>query len=744
MSKDKKDSPVVVDADDLEYSDEEYMIIGKGNVKINYSGALLKADQVKVNIKTKETVASGNVSIVYEDITICGQNLFYNFETKRGTVESEPKSEEDQVVVLDQSNRIVTRQFDFDLEKQKVATVSPVKRYVGETIVSSQGLIYDFSSDTAVADQTAFESFPWYGKAQTTERINKELLKLNRGYLTTCELEKPHYRLQAKRIFVYIDDKIVARNVLLFVGNMPVFYYPYWKQSLKETRTNVAISAGHNKKWGWFMLTSWRYYLNDDMKAIVHLDERELKGFASGVDLHYSTEKYGQGVTKTYFMNERDKDFIDEKDKKTRMIEEKERYRAQVKHKWKPDDSTLALFEYNKMSDIDFVKDYLYREYEEDIQPISETSLTHYEQDFSSGIYARKRTNRFYSEVERLPELTFDMPGKKIQDTNFYFREELALVNLNKKNAGTAEDTDVNRIDSYSEFKYPTKLPDDMDWINFTPYLGTRQTFYSKDRYGNEENFIRGIHYYGGEMNTKFFRFFDCSGRFMGVELNRLRHVVTPIVRYDYLHSPTVQRDKLGEFDGIDSVAKLNYFTLGVENHLQTKWKKNDSKELEDINLIYFYPYLEYMHVVEEQKGQRHFSYINGELDIKPFRWLDMNSDLVYDQYKRRFNTANIDIAALSGEKWRAGLGKRYQRDVDEQLTADIYYKINDNWQARSYARYLSYEDVFQEQQYTIYRDLHCWFLELTYDIKTSDDHANTDFFVDTFNSLIGGFEARA
>jgi len=707
--------PIIVDAEDVEYLDEEGMIKGAGNVKIDYQEVKLNSDKVELDIKSQQAVAYGNVHITRGMIELTGDKLVYDFNSKLGTMSVENHKK---VHVFYKSIKIEAEQVDFDLNSQTARAVGQVKLFEGKAIFSGENLTYNFKDETAEFSDIRFKSFPWFGRAQSAKKTDSERIDLNRGYVTTCEKEKPHYRIQAKKIFYFIDKKIVAKNALLFVGKMPVFYFPYWKQSLESGNSNLSFAVGNKKEWGWFVLTTWRDYLNGEVAVKVHLDERELKGFAGGVDTDYETKKFGKGSVKTYHMNERDKCYTD--------AQETERYRAQLKHRWQVDPSTLAMLEYNKTSDIDFIKDYLYREYSFDVQPVSEASISHYGADYNVSLYAKKRTNSFYSEVERLPELAFSLNSKRIGDSRLYFREDLSLANLNQKNANSDVDTDANRIDSYNELKYPTKLPGVWDWINVAPYVGLRQTYYSKSNTGSEHDLIRGIYYYGLEMNTKFYRIYETSGNYLGIELNRLRHVITPSIKYSYIHTPTVSSGKLGSFDSIDDISSENTFTFGIENHLQTKWENRNKKNtFDNVDLVYFYPHVDYTQ--NAASGLRHFSFITSELNVRPYSWLHVDSDNVYDQHKRRFQSSNIDFSALNKDKWQISLGKRYDRDISEQTTADFYYKINRFWQVRTYVRYLSYEDVFQEQQYTIYRDLHCWLLEMTYDIKLDEDNSTQD-----------------
>lgn len=717
----KEGGPVVVNAEDVEYFDKENKIFGRGNVCIDYQDIRLTADKVEVEIKKKEARAEGNVILLYKNITFAGNKLIYNFDTRQGHFAGIPdKADENKknVIITDKDVKIIAQDMDFNLNTQEILAQGKVKWYKANTELAGENVRYNLETKKGYFTQTQTLALPWFGKAEEAEKKNEKRIDLKKAYLTTCELEKPHYRLKAKTVYLYPEDKVVAKNVLFYVGPLPIFYLPYWKQSLKDKRANVALSVGHKKNWGWFTLSAWKYDLGESLRGKIHLDYRELKGFASGVDADYDTKKYGTGLVKTYYMNERDKEVP--------HAGEEERYRVQAKHRWQIDTATLSLVEYNKLSDINFVKDYLYREYEKDVQPISEASLTHSQSNYNLSFYTRKRVNRFYSEVERLPEVKLDLNSQMLDETGVYYQSHFALANLNKKTANSDLDADANRFDTYNELKYPSQLPFGLEWINLAPYVGTRQTYYSKDRFGQEENFIRGSLYYGFDMNTKFYRFFPYEGRFMAVEINKLRHVVSPLIKYSYIHAPTVPREKLEDFDEIEAVDKTNFFTLGVENHLQTKWRKQDSREdLEVIDLVYFYPHIDYYPNIDVTN--RHFSYYTTEMNLRLFRWLKIDTDTIFNQYQRRFQMANIDFFAKAQDKWSLSLGKRYDRDVSEQLTSELYYKINSFWQIRVYGRYESYTDTFQEKQYIIYRDLHCWLLEMAYDEKINEDGSTQD-----------------
>ena len=98
---------------------------------------------------------------------------------------------------------------------------------------------------------------------------------LNRGYITTCNLKNPHYRFAARKIIFYPGDKVVAKNVVFKIGNIPVFYIPYYMQPAKDKLPRVTVVPGSDHDMGMYLLTAWRYYYNEAFKGRLHIDYYE-------------------------------------------------------------------------------------------------------------------------------------------------------------------------------------------------------------------------------------------------------------------------------------------------------------------------------------------------------------------------------------------------------------------------------------------------------------------------------------
>jgi len=127
------------------------------------------------------------------------------------------------------------------------------------------------------------------------------------------------------------------------------------------------------------------------------------------------------------------------------------------------------------------------------------------------------------------------------------------------------------------------------------------------------------------------------------------------------------------------------------------------------------------------------FSNVNFELDLIPYSWAFLVAKMSVDPNtktpKDALETSSIDLVANGGDKWNLSAGYRYENvptDLMSMFTMDGMFKINEKWRIRAYERCNFNKDssFFEEQEYTISRDLHCWIGELTYNYKKNGDQS--------------------
>jgi hypothetical protein len=549
------------------------------------------------------------------------------------------------------------------------------------------------------------------------------------GYATTCDLDDPHYRIQSKKIKVYLDDKVVAHHIFLFAGKIPVLYFPYYVQPLNDRKTHITVIPGESKEWGYYALTSYRYYLDDKNKGDLLLDYRSKNGLAYGVNHYYTIPNAGSGAFKFYFTRENN-NFVYEK-----TGPEENRYRYQVRHDWEmeQDSDTRVTLEFNKLSDASVIKDYFYNEYQElGTDPDNYVSILTQKSWYSAEFLIRPRIDKFQTVVERLPEYKFDIPNQRLfKDYPIYYKMNSSASYLNNAIAKTISphpaDVNVGRIDTYNQVAYAARI---FKALNLTPYAGVEETYYTTNKWG-DKNVVRGIFKTGIDASIKFYKIYNVTTNVMGLDINNLRHVITPTASYYYSYPPTVSPDNLKQFDSIDAQTAKNGVLLGLENRLQTK--RMEGGQMKSVDLATLLITTDWTLTPGKDNTlfrKNRFSNVDFLLELVPYSWMYLVGKMSVNPnrpYTNVVETGSLDFVLTRGEAGNLSAGYRWENvptGLVNLFTMDGTYKINDKWKVRAYESFNMQKGAFEEQEYTVSRDLHCWIAEFTYNYRKNGDQS--------------------
>ncbi|MBN1526874.1 MAG: LPS export ABC transporter periplasmic protein LptC [Candidatus Omnitrophica bacterium] len=670
---------------------EEEKKMGEEPVKVEVPSTLeepivVNGDRVEYYQEKKQVVGTGGISITYKDIVMTCDKITVYLDSKDAIAEGNVK---------------IT---------QKGAT------FTGDTIK------YNF--DTRVGDVVKGDvsAKPFYGKADRIEKLSDKEIRIDNGYVTTCDLPNPHYRIQAKQVRIYTKDKVIAKNVFFYVGKIPILYFPYYIQPLTEHSAHATALVGRDKDWGYYGLSSIRYYFNKLFSGKLRLDYRTKKGLAVGFDNYYSIKGLGNGSVKLYGIDENDSLAFE------KSGEREFKYRAQVRHRWEVTKDTLMMLEFNKMRDQYFIRDYFLKEYEEEGPvPDNYISFITAKRDYTTQLLLRKRMDKYFNVVERLPEYSIDIHNYRFGESKLYFKSHTSGAYLNEKYPATVpeqKDFGSARFDSYNQLSYAEKL---FGFWNITPYVGMRQTYYSRNLWG-DTNLIRGIFNTGVDNYMRFYKTWDVQSNFMNMDIHSLRHLIMPGVNYYYTHQPTIAPENLNQFDDVDAIDTANGFLLSLENKLQTK--RYQGEDLKTVDLVRFIVSSDYMFRLKknnlELKSNK-FRSVDFQLELYPYPWLYSISKMMVNTKHSNIESASVDLTAVGGKKWSLGAGYRYENAENTEtnlITAEVSYQLTDKWKINVYEQFDINKAAFIEQEYTVYRDLHCWIAEFSYDIKSyCNDH---------------------
>jgi LPS-assembly protein len=648
---------IIVDGDKVEYLQEEGQISAEGNVSIQYGDTVLKCDKITINTKTRIALCEGNVRIEHPRGVLEGEHIRYDLANKEGEI-------------------------------------------VGADL----------------------KAFPWFATAGETGKVGPNEYVLKNGYITTCDEDEPHYHLKAKEIRVFPNDKIIAKNVVYYIGKTPVLWVPYYYQPNIEMKAKVQFVPGLTSDWGYFLLSSWRFHVKGNTKVDIVSDYRTKKGFAFGGNLYYDLddtgiEGLGKGLLRGYFIDQNGFGTYDPSEFRDEGTEQRWRRRIQWKHRLNFDERTVGIMEFNKLSDEHVLKDYFYNEYEENNPvPPNYISVINTMPNYSFALEAQKRFNDFYTVTQRLPEVKLDIFDQRLWDTPVYYGSASSFTYFEKEYAFLSSPPEkVGRADTYQKISYATGIGP----VSIVPYGTLQGTVYSRTK-DQSQAAVRGT--FGGGVDTfvRFNRVFDVDIDNFGLDIHGLRHIVAPRARYYYTYRPSMSKESFYQMDEIDALEHLNGMLFSFENKLQTK--RGLPGSMASVDLIRSIISTDYS--FREKEGGPRFKVLYSELEVKPYSWLYFDNRLEVETENFSIKTNSIEAIVQPWKNFQAALGYRYEKRPDNSrnhITLDTSWVINPKWSVGLYERFDLEKNDIEEQQLTVTRDLHCWAVDMVYNVDGSN-----------------------
>ncbi len=599
----------------------------------------------------------------------------------------------------------------------------------GDSETRATKLQYNFRTRVCDLDNPEVNAEPFRVLAKKITRKGQNEYVLHNAKVTTCVYKHPHshFHIRAKRITVVPGEYMKTKNAVLFFWRLPCIYLPYWRRDLTGD-AGFRIYPGYRSKFGAYLLTSYYHRLNSHLRAEHHLDYRELRGVAVGEDLKWNIPG-GGGKLRLYYLD--DQAPMDTAAGEPTSEIDSQRYRIHLQHNQVLTPRTLMLSKLNYHSDSDILRDFFDREYRASRQPENYVSFSHRRDSFTLTALANARFNDFYSNVNRLPELSLDVFRLQLGRSSFYYEGQTSASQLERVFAEGSGDEDYSalRVDTEHMLFQPRRFG---GWLNVVPRAGYRGTYYSATM-GTETsemvttttstnttveggvtntvistvsttNSSTSITDAGAQLRNIFeigaeasFKAFKSLGSFGGVPR---RHVVEPYANYSFRMEPDIKPDELYQFDSIDRLDKLHQTVLGVRNKIQSK-RNGRPFDLADIDT---YTVIK----LDPEDDEDAFERLYLDAEFRPTTWLSLDMDGVYylvDSELEQFNT-RFDVKRPKA--WKARLEHRYRFESSNLLTGLITLYPSSRWALNVFGRYEFEESRFEEQGGYIERKLDC------------------------------------
>lgn len=245
-------------------------------------GARLTGDTLSVDLERRYARAEGSVILKYKDIMICCDLL------------------------------------EIDVVSGKLRASGNVEFHDGEDVAWGKSLTYDLPSEHGVLQsgnvtvQGDRMEGPMYIVGSEFQADPGRIL-IEGGSFTTCDLETPHYRVEAEEIEIHVGDRMELWQLSYWEGKRCIFHWPYLVIPLREDNRFDMPQVGYGAHEGWFVKTTYNYYRNPSFRGFLYLDYFSRLGPGLGAKHLYDLGNFGTGFLYVYELINRATNHVDSK-----------------------------------------------------------------------------------------------------------------------------------------------------------------------------------------------------------------------------------------------------------------------------------------------------------------------------------------------------------------------------------------------------------------------------------------------
>jgi len=639
----------------------------------------------------------------------------------------------------------------YDHDTRNVLVSGNVRIFRNGSVFQGDRAIYNLDSKNFTGADFRTASGPFMAEAHTLSSTQPRVFEASKGFFTTDDVADPSFSIRAKTVRFLQDDRTEYENVTVYLGRVPVLWLPYLYQPADKAQS-FSIVPGSRGSWGAFLLTRYAFPISDTALGEVRLDFLSKRGVAIGLDSTWQAKSTATspswGRFRSYYLNDSAPGT-----NPTSPTQEKihpGRYRISLQDRTYLSDTVYTTVNFNKLSDINFLKDFLPHEVRQDPNPDTVFAVTKWDEDYTLTLQARARINRDFDGSGKLPELALDLKRQPFLDSGVFYEGESSVAKLSRKYGQTLglTDFDTVREDTFHQWTYPKTLD---GWLSIVTRVGVRATHYSSSVFNSTvaegaPTFANGGALTRIAFNTGIEASFKLSRTFESVEsrkwgLDGLRHIVQPftdlsivsvnqdassILPFDhYTRNTKLPAINFPQFNSIDSITDWKILRLGVRNRIQTR---RDDQTLNWLELESFIDTNierpQFSKLPVDDPGT--FSNFSNRLHWNPLPWLNFNLDgqlPLLDQGFTELNTATNfqvtrDLTLQLGNRYLSGNRSFASSNL---VSGGARLRVNDNWALSFHNSYDFATSIAESQQYSIDRDLRSWIASLMLVVREQD-----------------------
>jgi LPS-assembly protein len=627
-----------------------------------------------------------------------------------------------------------------------------VRIYRDKSLYVTDNGVYNTETKKIRAISGRTESEPYFLGGQNVSSISENAYLIRNGTFTTHDSARPDFHLHARKIRIYEKDRVIMQYVTAYIGNVPVFWWPYLYQSLNEA-FSFTVSPAYLSSWGPSLLTQVTFPITDNIHGRLRLDYFGRRGPAIGFDpvIDYGKDDNSQARLKTFYIQDQNPNLnqtgVQRQDVPTG------RYRLSLEDRTNFSDDIYGIANITKLSDQYVMQDFFQGEFQIDPVPDNVVALTKANPLFTITGIARFQANQFFTTTERLPEVVLDIKRHALFGGPIFYEGESGFADLQlqfPEGAGF-ENYGTTRFDTFHQLTYPNTY---FGWLSIVPRVGYRGTYYGKTWDLGSTTFVppsnplvpdfilpppttanpvkfdgdtfRSVFNTGAEASFKISRTWE-NVQSRAVGLDGLMHVIQPFTDFSYVKEdgpnptsilafdrfePSTQLRAIDfpQFTSIDSIDSWTVWRVGVRNRLETRRDDQTITWLEldtflDVNF-------------ENPYDRTDYSNFFNNLRFTPLPWMSFTINSQVPAFAKGFTEVNTYASVQPVANLQLSFGHRYLNDNpffdnSSLFVVGGYYRIDDNWGVGAQEQYEATTHTLEEQRYSVYRDLSSWVASL-------------------------------
>jgi lipopolysaccharide export system protein LptA len=623
-----------------------------------------------------------------------------------------------------------------------------VRIYRDTSLYVAESGIYNTETKKIRSLNARTESEPYFLTGAHVTSISDNAYLIQDGTFTTHDSQKADFHLHARKIRVYEDDRVIFMNVTAYVGDVPIFWWPYLYQSLDQA-FSFTISPAYYSTWGPSLLTQVTFPITENIQGRVRLDYFGRRGPAIGFEsiINYGKDESSTAKLKTFFIQDQNPDINQTNIPRGEISDS--RYRLSLEDRTNFTNDIYGITNLTKLSDQFVMQDFYQGEFRIDPVPDNVIAVTKTDPFYTITAIERFQANDFFTTTERSPEVVVDIKRHALFGGPIFYEGDTGFANLRLQfpEGSGFENYGTDRLDTFHQLSFPNTY---FGWLSIVPRVGYRGTYYSKTWDLGSTTFIppsnplvpdfilppptlanpvkfdgdtfRSVFDTGAEASFKISRTWEnVQSRLFG--LDGLMHVIQPFTNFSYVKvdgpnptsilaldrfQPSTQLQTLDfpQFTTIDTIDDWTIWRIGVRNKLETRrddrtmtWFELDTYV--DRNFVNPFDRTEY-------------SNLFNNIRFTPVPWVSLSVNSQVPAFDKGFTEVDTVASVQPLANLQLNVAHRYLNGNPFFQNSSLfvvggYYRLNDNWGFGVQEQYEATTGLLEEQRYSVYRDLTSW-----------------------------------